>query len=78
MSLTIQCELDAGDDIGEAIRAMVAAADRLQIGLHASMNGVLVVVVPGDSAEVLLDHWVSVRGSGGDVVRGSIAKARMS
>lgn len=77
MSLTIACEADAGDDIGATIRQMVALANRLEIGLHCDMNGVLVIAEPGDCAETLLDYWAEVRHTGG-VARTSAAKARMS
>lgn len=77
MSITLACAADVGDDIGTAVRRMVALANRLGVGLHCDMNGALVIVEPGDCAETLLDYWAEVRHTGG-VVRVSAAKARMS
>lgn len=55
--LHITVEGYAGCDIPRAIAEMVALAWRLQIHVHADLNGVTVMARPGDDPQLLTEAW---------------------
>lgn len=58
MSLYIDVQVYGGSNIPkDVIPEMVALADRLQISVWASLNGVRTLARPGDDAAALAEAW---------------------
>ena len=56
-AIILRVELLAGSDIEDACKEIIALADRIQVIAIAKFNGVELMAVPGDDAQIMVQEW---------------------